>query len=117
VLAELKELEAGGGGNTGRSSVVDHRDKAPTQSPAQGPARTTGRSGTGGSKQQLAEVGSRDQFIGEIRMFAGNYAPQGWALCDGRLLPIHQHTSLYSVVGTLYGGDGRTDFDLPDLRG
>ncbi|HKD08523.1 MAG TPA: tail fiber protein [Bryobacteraceae bacterium] len=58
-----------------------------------------------------------DPFIGEIRMFAGNFAPQGWALCNGQLLPIAQNTALFSVLGTTYGGNGVQDFALPDLRG
>lgn len=58
-----------------------------------------------------------DPFIGEIRMFAGNFAPRGFALCDGQLLPIAQNTALFSLLGTTYGGDGRTTFALPDLRG
>jgi microcystin-dependent protein len=56
-------------------------------------------------------------FIGEIRAFGFGYAPRGWALCDGQLLPIEQNTALFSVIGTMYGGDGRTTFALPDLRG
>lgn len=58
-----------------------------------------------------------DPFIGEIIMFAGNFAPRGWALCQGQLLPISQNTALFSILGTIYGGDGRTTFALPDLRG
>lgn len=58
-----------------------------------------------------------EPFLGEIRMFAGNFAPRGWALCDGQLLPISQYSSLFSILGTTYGGDGRTTFALPDLRG
>jgi microcystin-dependent protein len=50
-------------------------------------------------------------------MFAGNFAPRDWALCDGQLLPIAQNTALFSLLGTAYGGDGRTTFALPDLRG
>ncbi len=61
--------------------------------------------------------GSMESFIGEIRMFGGNFAPRGWALCDGQLLPISQHSALFSILGTIYGGDGRTTFALPDLRG
>ena len=57
-----------------------------------------------------------EQFIGEIRMFGFNFAPQGWALCDGQLLPISQNTALFSLLGTTYGGDGRTTFALPDMR-
>ena len=58
-----------------------------------------------------------DPFIGEVVMFAGNFAPRGWAFCDGQLLPISTNTALFSLLGTTYGGDGRTTFALPDLRG
>lgn len=58
-----------------------------------------------------------DPFIGEIVMFAGNFAPRGWSLCNGQLLAISSHTALFSILGTTYGGDGRTTFALPDLRG
>lgn len=58
-----------------------------------------------------------EPFIAEIKIFAGNFAPRGWALCNGQLLPIAQNTALFSLVGTTYGGDGRTTFGLPDLQG
>lgn len=58
-----------------------------------------------------------DPFVGEIRMFAGNFAPRSWALCDGQLLAVNQNDALFSLFGTIYGGDGRTTFALPDLRG
>jgi len=58
-----------------------------------------------------------DQFVGEIRMFCGNFAPNGWAFCNGQLLPISQNTALFSLLGTNYGGDGRSTFALPDLQG
>ena len=58
-----------------------------------------------------------DPFLGEIRMFGGNFAPTGWALCNGQLLSIAQNTALFSLLGTIYGGDGVTTFALPDLRG
>ena len=58
-----------------------------------------------------------DPYIGEIRMFGGNFAPLGWALCDGQLLSISQYNALYALLGTTYGGDGQTTFALPDLRG
>lgn len=58
-----------------------------------------------------------ESYIGEIRAFAGNFAPQGWALCDGSLLSIASNTALFSLIGTTYGGDGQTTFGLPDLRG
>jgi microcystin-dependent protein len=63
------------------------------------------------------ETVADEGMIGEIRLFAGNFAPRGWALCDGQLLPIAQNTALFSILGTTYGGDGRTTFQLPDLRG
>ena len=58
-----------------------------------------------------------EPFVGEIRMFAGNFAPRGWAFCDGQLLAVSQNDALFSLLGTIYGGDGRTTFGLPDLRG
>lgn len=58
-----------------------------------------------------------DPFIGEIRMFAGNFNPRGWAFCAGQLLAIDQNSALFSSLGTTYGGDGRTTFGLPDMRG
>jgi microcystin-dependent protein len=58
-----------------------------------------------------------EPFIGQIMMFAGNFAPRGWATCDGQLLAISSNSALFSLLGTTYGGDGRTTFGLPDLRG
>lgn len=58
-----------------------------------------------------------EPFLGQIIMFGGNFAPRGWARCDGQLLAISSNTSLFSLLGTIYGGDGRTTFALPDLRG
>ena len=58
-----------------------------------------------------------EPFVGEIRMFAGNFAPRGWAFCDGQLLTVSQNDALFSLLGTIYGGDGRTTFGLPDMRG
>ncbi len=60
---------------------------------------------------------AQEPFVGEVRMFAGNFAPRDWALCDGQLLDISQNSALYSILGTTYGGNGRTTFALPDLRG
>lgn len=65
------------------------------------------------SKVTIAQEG----FIGEIRMFGGNFAPRNWAFCEGQLLSIAQNQALFSIIGTIYGGDGRTTFALPDLRG
>jgi microcystin-dependent protein len=56
-------------------------------------------------------------YVGEIRMFAGNFAPAGWAFCDGQLLPISENDVLFTLIGTTYGGDGLSTFALPDLRG
>lgn len=58
-----------------------------------------------------------DQFVGEIRIFGFNFAPVDWAACDGAIMPISQNTSLFSILGTNYGGNGSTTFGLPDLRG
>ena len=56
-------------------------------------------------------------FVGEIRMFAGNFAPAGWMFCQGQLLPISENETLFQLIGTTYGGDGQSTFALPDLRG
>ncbi len=56
-------------------------------------------------------------YVGEIRMFGGNFAPAGWMLCQGQLLPISQYDTLFNLIGTTYGGDGQSTFGLPDLRG
>ncbi len=58
-----------------------------------------------------------EPFIAEVRIFAGNFAPRGWAFCDGQLLPISQNTALFSLIGTIYGGDGRSTTALPNLQG
>lgn len=58
-----------------------------------------------------------EPFVAEIRIFAGNFAPRGWAFCDGQLLPIAQNTALFSLIGTTYGGDGRTTTALPNMEG
>ncbi|CAM2007924.1 phage tail protein [Acanthopleuribacter pedis] len=58
-----------------------------------------------------------EPFIAEIRIFAGNFAPRSWAFCDGQLLPVSQNTALFSLIGTTYGGDGRSTTALPDLQG
>ena len=56
-------------------------------------------------------------YVGEIRLFAGNFAPAGWMLCDGQLIPISENETLFNLIGTTYGGDGQSTFGLPDLRG
>src|SRR5690348_8884408 len=56
-------------------------------------------------------------YVGEIRMFAGNFAPEGWMFCEGQLLPISENETLFNLIGTTYGGDGESTFALPDLRG
>ena len=58
-----------------------------------------------------------EPFLAEVKIIGFNFPPRGWAFCDGQLLPIQQNQSLYSLLGTIYGGDGRTTFALPDLRG
>lgn len=56
-------------------------------------------------------------YVGEVRMFAGNFAPAGWMFCEGQLLPISEYETLFNLIGTTYGGDGQSTFGLPDLRG
>src|SRR5271169_5871618 len=56
-------------------------------------------------------------FLGEIKMFSGNFAPKDWAFCDGQILPISQYTALFSLMGTTYGGNGTSNFALPNLQG
>src|SRR6204780_2306289 len=56
-------------------------------------------------------------YVGEIRMFGGNFAPNGWMFCEGQLLPISEFETLFNLIGTTYGGDGQSTFALPDLRG
>ncbi|RXT04269.1 phage tail protein [Ammoniphilus sp. CFH 90114] len=58
-----------------------------------------------------------DAFLAEIRIFAGNFPPKGWAFCNGQILPLAQNTALFSLLGTMYGGDGKTTFALPNLQG
>jgi microcystin-dependent protein len=58
-----------------------------------------------------------ENYLGEIRIFAGNFAPQGWLFCQGQLLAISQNQALFALLGTTYGGDGQTTFSVPDLRG
>lgn len=60
---------------------------------------------------------SQEKYVGEIRLFAGNFPPRGWAICNGQLLPINQNQALFSLLGTTYGGNGQTNFALPDFRG
>ena len=79
-------------------------------------AKTAGEQSSlaGGSPKQ---VDFANPALGQIIMFAGNYAPAGWAICDGTLLSISQNTALFSILGTTYGGDGKSTFGLPDMRG
>jgi len=64
-----------------------------------------------------AALAAAEPFVGEIMMFGGNFCPRGWTNADGQLLPVNQNEALFSLYGTMYGGDGRTTFGLPDLRG
>ena len=58
-----------------------------------------------------------EPFLGQIQLLPYNFAPRGWEFCEGQLLPISQHTALFSLLGTMYGGDGKTTFALPNLKG
>jgi microcystin-dependent protein len=64
-----------------------------------------------------AKISAQDQYVGEIRMFAGNFAPLGWLKCEGQLVSINEYETLFVLIGTTYGGDGQSTFALPDLRG
>ncbi|CAM1334958.1 phage tail protein [Tenacibaculum aestuariivivum] len=65
----------------------------------------------------ITTTNAQEAMLGEVKMFAGSFAPRGWVFCDGQLMDISQNTALYSLLGTIYGGDGRTTFGIPDLRG
>jgi microcystin-dependent protein len=65
----------------------------------------------------ISTASAQEAMLGEVRLFSGNFAPRGWAFCHGQLIAISQNQSLFSIIGTYYGGDGRTTFGLPDLRG
>src|SRR5918912_3539334 len=66
-------------------------------------------------KKRRTEI--MDPFVAEIRIFPFNFAPKGWAFCDGQLLPLSQNTALFSLLGTMYGGDGKSNFALPNMQG
>src|ERR1700720_4627103 len=72
---------------------------------------------SGFSRARPEENCMANPFVAEIRIFPFNFAPKGWAFCDGQLLPISQNTALFSLLGTTYGGDGRSNFALPNLQG
>src|SRR5262249_31114135 len=71
----------------------------------------------GKPRSHQREESMSDPFVAEIRIFAGNFAPKGWATCDGQLMAISQNTALFSLLGTTYGGDGKVTFGLPNLQG
>eukprot|EP00928_Gymnodinium_smaydae_P095364 TRINITY_DN8194_c0_g1_i2.p1 TRINITY_DN8194_c0_g1~~TRINITY_DN8194_c0_g1_i2.p1 ORF type:complete len:165 (-),score=31.90 TRINITY_DN8194_c0_g1_i2:67-561(-) len=79
------------------------------------PPRETRARATNSSS--FLRLSARDTFLGEIILFGGSYAPQGWRYCHGQLLPISEFNDLFAILGTTYGGDGRTTFALPDTRG
>src|SRR5437588_7853762 len=72
---------------------------------------------SGYSRPKPKEKKMADPFVAEIRIFPFNFAPKGWAFCDGQILPLSQNTALFSLLGTTYGGDGKSNFALPDLQG
>jgi microcystin-dependent protein len=76
-----------------------------------------GQDGLGQPENQSHRRLGGDPYLGEVAMFAGNFAPRGWAKCEGQLLPISSNNALFSLLGTTYGGNGSTNFALPDLRG
>ena len=80
-------------------------------------ASTTSSRCSGSSRRRPEEDAMADPFVAEIRIFPFNFAPKGWAWCDGQLLPLSQNTALFSLLGTTYGGNGKSNFALPDLQG
>lgn len=109
-----------------RSSIVPAVAEDPARKPAVARrdflARVAAAVGVGmlafsGRDEAKAATTGFDPFIGELMLFAGNFAPQGWALCHGQTLSIASNTALFAIIGTTYGGDGVTTFRLPDLRG
>ena len=85
-----------------------------------GPPGPRGLKGSTGPKGPIGPKGSsgiNEPLIGEVRLFGGNFAPRRWAFCEGQLLSINSNQGLFSILGTTYGGNGRTNFGLPDLRG
>ncbi len=121
-------------GPRGPSGKIGRR--GPKGTGKRGPPGRRGPPGPRGAKGELGQTGAKGEqgspgpqgpigpqgpeglnkpFIGEIRLFGGNFAPRNWALCEGQLLAIADNTSLFSILGTTYGGDGRTTFGLPDL--
>ncbi len=111
VTEETKETEQ----DTGTTTTDNGGDSGSSNT---GSGSTSGSSSTSTSTTtQTSNSGSMDGMIGEIRMFGANWAPRNWALCEGQLLAISSNTALFSILGTTYGGDGRTTFALPDLRG
>lgn len=104
---------------TAAPTVVPRRDFLARTAAALGAGLLAfaGRPALPGGDEARAATTGMDPFIGEIMLFAGNYAPNGYAFCDGQLLPISTNTALFSILGTMYGGNGITTFGLPDLRG
>ena len=74
------------------------------------------RRSTGDAGRSTGDIAMTTPFLSEIRMFSFNFAPRGWAMCNGQILPIAQNTALFSLLGTTYGGDGQTTFALPNLQ-
>ncbi len=97
---------------------LDSRIQLPRRSfLAKAGALLAGAAVLGGARRAGASTQGLDPFVGEIGIVAFNFAPRGWALCNGQILPIAQYTALFSLLGTTYGGNGFTTFALPDLRG
>lgn len=119
LLDEVNEvharLNAGIQGGTGGGNISPQT--VPVRDPFQAISYVIALQGTFPSRNRKKRQVSNDVQLGTIRMFAGNFAPRGWAFCNGQLLSIPQNQALFSILGTNYGGDGRSTFALPDLRG
>src|SRR3954469_20212081 len=90
---------------------------SPTRIANRSSVSTSSFRSSGFSRHPPRRIIMADPFVAEIRIFPFNFAPKGWAWCDGQLMPISQNTALFSLLGTTYGGDGKSTFALPDLQG
>src|SRR3712207_2252084 len=99
--------------------VRSHRLAAASHTPTSSRTcvSTSSSRSSGSSRRKHKEIVMADPFVAEIRIFGFNFAPRGWAFCDGQLLPLSQNTALFSLLGTTYGGNGKSNFALPDLQG
>src|SRR5215469_13076786 len=99
-----------------RSARPAAASRTPTSSPISASTSSSRCSGYSRARPSCGEL-SMNPFVAEIRIFPFNFAPKGWAFCDGQVLPLSQNTALFSLLGTTYGGDGKSNFALPNMQG